>query len=331
MSQKAITWILFVVNLILMGILIAMLWLPTRVKKGPEEARAYFVRDISALPYWVAQEKGFFDSVGVKLKADEVIRVGDEIAMIRRGTVVLGIGFPWDALIGKADTGLANFRVIYSVFGTPERPATALVAARGSGIASLSNLKGKRIGYWQDTRAYLEVPPILVALGVDTAGTRMMALSASEMPTAFADNRCDAMLVYEPLRSLFLSDTENIIVVEDGFLEKHLAPNGRLPVSVIFTAIPNLKLRHESTVRLIKALNMAVDYIKANPEEAKKIASSNLNLPEGAEFTLPEFRRYDEEDYGTIESYVKKLSEMSVILFEPTNLKDLYLRTADIK
>lgn len=331
MSQKAITRILIVVNLILMGILFIILWLPSRVTRGPEEARAYFIRDISSLPYWVAQEKGFFDSVGVKIRAEEVIRVGDEIAMIRRGTVALGIGFPWDALIGKADTGLASFRVVYSVFGTPEKPATALVAAKGSGITSLRDLTGKRIGYWQDTRGSLEVPAILLALGVDTTGTKMVALSASEMPTAFADKRCEAMLVFEPMRTQYLADTDNILVVEDGFLEKHLAAGARLPVSVIFTSLPNLKLRNESTVRAIKALNMAVDYIRSNPDEARKIAKANLNLPDGAEIVLPEFRRYDEEDYGVIESYTKKLSEMSVILFEPPDLKNLYLRTTDIK
>jgi ABC-type nitrate/sulfonate/bicarbonate transport system substrate-binding protein len=331
MSQKAITRILIVVNLILIGILIVILWLPGRIRKGPEEARVYFMRDISSLPYWVAQEKGFFDSVGVKIKAEEVVRVGDEIAMVRRGTVVLGIGFPWDALIGKADTGLANFRVAYSVFGTPEKPATALIATKESGITGLKDLTGKRIGYWQDTRGSLEIPAILLALGVDTAGTKMVALSSGEMPTAFADNRCEAMVVFEPVRTQYLADTDNILVVEDGFLEKYLAAGGRLPVSAVFTSVPNLKLRRESTVRSVKALNMAVNYIRANPDEAKKIARANLSLPEGAEIVLPEFRRYDEEDYGAIETYMKKLNELSVILFEPPDLKNLYLRTSDIK
>lgn len=331
MNQKAITRILIVVNLILIGILIVILWLPGRVKKGPEEARVYFMRDISSLPYWVAQEKGFFDSVGVKVKAEEIVRVGDEIAMVRRGTVVLGLGFPWDALIGKADTGLANFRIVYSVFGTPEKPATALIATKESGIKGIKDLTGKRIGYLQDTRGSLGITAILLALGVDTAGTKMVALSSGEMPTAFADNRCEAMVIFEPVRTRYLADTDNILFVEDGFLEKYLAADGRLPVSVLFTSIPNLKLRRESTVRSVKALNMAVDYIRANPEEAKQIARANLSLPEGAEISLPDFRRYDEEDYGVIESYIKKLNEMSVILFEPPDLKNLYLRTSDIK
>ncbi len=331
MSQKAITRILIVVNLILIGILIVILWLPGRIRKGPEEARVYFMRDISALPYWVAQEKGFFDSVGVIVKAEEVVRVGDEIAMIRRGTVVLGLGFPWDALIGKADTGLANFRVVYSVFGTPDKPATALLARKDAGITSVKDLTGKRIGYWQDTRGALEVPAILLSLGVDTAGVKMVALSSGEMPTAFADNRCEAMVVFEPVRTQYLADTDNILVLEDGFLEKYLVSGGRLPVSAVFTSVPNLRLRRDATVRAVRALNMAVDYIRANPAEAEKIARANLTLPEGADLALPEFRRYDEEDYMVIESYMKKLNEMSVILFEPPDLKNLYLRTSDIK
>ncbi|MEO0181415.1 MAG: ABC transporter substrate-binding protein [candidate division WOR-3 bacterium] len=331
MSQKAITRILIVVNLILMVILFVILWLPGRVRKGPEEARLYFMRDISSLPFWIAQEKGFFDSVGVKIRAEEVVRVGDEIAMVRRGTVVLGVGFPWDALVGKADTGLVNFRVVYSLFGTPEKPATALISMKGFGVARLNDLTGKRIGYWQDTREALEIPAILLSLGVDTSGIKMVALSSGEMPTAFADNRCDAMLVFEPMRTQYLADSAAVILLEDAFLEKHLAPDGRLPVSVIFTSVPNLKLRREGTVRAIKALNMAVDYMKANPDEAKRIARANLNLPENAEVPLPEFRRYDEEDYAVIESYIKRLSELSVVLFEPPGLKNLYLRTTDIK
>lgn len=331
MSQKAITRILIVVNLILIGILIVILWLPSRVMKGPEEARVYFVRDISSLPYWVAQEKGFFDSVEVKIKAEEVVRIGDEIAMIRRGTVVLGIGFPWDALIGKADTGLGNFRVAYSVFGTSEKPSSALVAVKGKGVKELKDLIGKRIGYWQDTRGALEIPPIMLAAGVDTAGMKMIPLSTSEIPTAFADNRCDAMVVFEPFRTQYLADTSGFTILEDGFLEKRLAPEGRLPVSVIFSSVPNLRLRRESTVRVVRAMDMAVDYINANPDEARRIARDNLDISEGSDLTLPEFRKYDQEDHVVIESYIKKLNELSVVLFEPPNLKNLYLRTSDIK
>ncbi|MGB9590644.1 MAG: ABC transporter substrate-binding protein, partial [Candidatus Hydrothermia bacterium] len=277
------------------------------------------------------QEKGFFDSVGVNIKAEEVVRVGDEIAMIRRGTVVLGLGFPWDAIIGKADTGLTNFRVVYSVFGTPDNPITALIARKDAGIAGMKDLTGKRIGYWQDTRGALEVPAILLSLGIDTMGVRMIALSAGEMSTAFADNRCEAMIVFEPVRTQYLADTDNILVLEDGFLEKHLASGGQLPVSAVFTSVPNLKLRREATIKTIKAINMAVDYIKANPADAEKIARANLTIPEDANLVLPEFRKYDEEDYTVIESYMKRLSEMSVILFGPPDLKNLYLRTSDIK
>ncbi len=329
MSKRAVTNILVVVNIFLIAILVLILWLPGRNKKEVAEARVFFTRDIASLPYWVAQEKGYFDSVQVKVKGDEVPRIGDEIDMVGRGTMILGLGATWDALIGKATTNLPKYRVIYSVFGTPDAPQTALVARADKEITSINDLTGKRLGYFQDTRGNLTIPALLAEAGVDTAGIKMTALSTSEIPTAFIDNRCEAMVVYEPFRSLFIADTDNVVLLEDGFLEKHLVSD--LPVALGFTSIANFKLRNKTTVKLIKAMNLAVDFINSNPDEAEAIALANLGLPEGTHLKLPKFSKYNEQDPQVITAYLNRLKSLSVILFEVPDLKDIYLRSSDVK
>jgi len=331
MKSRVLTNILIVVNIILAAILIFILWLPSRNKKEAAESRIFFTRDISSLPYWVAKEKGYFDSLHVKVTGDEVPRISDEIDMVGRGTLTLGIGVPWDAFIGKATTNLPKYRVIYSVFGTAESPQTALVARKDAGITSLAGLTGKRLGFNQETRQNITIPAILLGLGVDTTGIRMTPLSASEMATAFVDNRCDALVALEPYRTIFLADTDDIVVVEDGFLEKHLASQSALPVATIFTSVANLKLRNRSTIPVIKAMNKAVDYIKANPEDAARIARENMGLAPEAQVKVPDFRKYDQEDPQVIAGYMANLKSMSAILFEVPDLKDLYLRTSDVK
>ena len=321
MSKSALTKILAVVNVLLAAVLFYILWSAGAKRHAAAEVRVFFYRDPSALPLWVAVEKGFFDTTVVKVKTEEIPRLGDEVGMVSRGAVLVGVGFPWEGFISRASADLDKFRLVYTTVGTKDKPVTALVAWRESGVKTLKDLAGKRVGYLQDLRLNLYLKPLLAKEGVDTAGVKLVPLSFSEMRSAFIDKRAEALVAPEPLRTYFLSDTEDVVLVEDAFLEKHLVSPYFWGATV--TSIANLRLRAEATKAVVDGLKKGLEFVRSNPSEAGKILRENLGLENLTQLELPQFADASQVKDQELQAFFDALKGAGAVLFEMPQAKVL--------
>ena len=327
MRERVITWVLYVVNAILAVILVLIILAPGSRAKRTLEVKVFYYRDLGCLPFWTATELGFFDSVGIRVSSEEVPKIGDEIDAVANGGAFYGFGFPFDLLLLKG-SGDTRIRLGYLAVSSTQKPFWALLVDREAGIDSLKALTGHRIGYLQDTRQRFELSSWLLEQGVDTSGIKWVPMTTSEMATAFADKRCEALVAPEPVRSRLMADSDRIAVLRDGFLEEVLGVNGVLPVSEGFTSLANLKLRNEEISRITKALSMAIDTLRADPQLAQRMAQEFTDAQ--GPVNLPDFKKFNEIDPGLLEGFLARLKELEVALFD-MDTKVLLISPKDLK
>jgi ABC-type nitrate/sulfonate/bicarbonate transport system substrate-binding protein len=324
-------YLLTLLNVILATILLYILIYPKIQAGKVVEARILFEKDISALPLYIAEEKGFFDSLKIKVTIEETYKSGEEFDEIAKTTAHLGSGIPWSTLLFKSAARPKAVRLILSMESTISEPYDAIFVKkerlRRKRIRKYKDFEGKRLGFPRGTMYDLLLKYFLQGEGVNVDRIVFVPVSQSEMDSAIQNNLVDILLAVEPARSILMGD-KSVELFEDAFLEKHLITP--FPVGAHFTSLANVNLNKRIVKRLQSALNMAVDVIRTNPEEALNVAKKYLEIPENLELNLFSFKKYDEMDQTTLERFSKLLYDAGVVLFE-VPVSEMFLKPEEIR
>lgn len=324
--------ILTLVNLVLAAILIGILIYP-RIQAGKVvQTKVVYEPNLYAAPLFVAMEEGYFDSLHVQVTAEKADRPGDEIDEVVKGKASVGFGAPWNTFFFKVSARPSAYRVIASAQATVTTPQTALVTLKRPPrprrpIRRISQLLGRRVGFLTGSKDHFLLRYVLKKEGIDPELVSFVALSLTDMTTALDDGVVDALLVIEPLRSLYLN-RKDIRVLEDGFVEKNFFTP--YPIGVTYTSVVSLDLKRNETRRVIRAVERALEFIRAFPESTKAILRKHLELPDTLDFNLPDFAGYRDLDLTTLDRLFQSLRETEVLLRD-FDYKDLLLQPHEVR
>ncbi|MCF6192123.1 MAG: ABC transporter substrate-binding protein [Candidatus Hydrothermae bacterium] len=308
--------LLAVVNTVLFFILIFILIRPQIQARSQVSGKIAYALTPYALPIWVAADNGYFDSLKVDVALDLQIRRADEVELVANGASQFSGGTLFETFI-PAIVRRAHVYRLFTVFqSTRTEPQTALIARRG--IRKPTDLKGKRVGYWDQTRDDELLRQFLEAEGIPPRSVSLIPLTFTEIAHALEKNRVDAVLAYEPWRTYY-QQQKGVRVLEDGFLENRL--HTPLLLGTLYTSMLNLQLNRAATDRIGRALNMALSFIRSNPDSARNIlvrhlleSDSTLTVPDS--FPLPKFQTYRELEPSILKAFVQRLREVNLLLVE---------------
>ncbi len=322
--------ILTVVNIILAAILVYILIQPKIQASKIVEAKIYYRDDVSATPLYIAEANGYFDSLKVKVTVEEIGKPGEDVENVLKGIGQLASGTDWGMFLFKAKARPGVYRIVANATSTISVPYTALLAPPKSKIKKLSDLVGKKVGYLRGTKYEYLLRYALRSQGINDSLVEYTPLMMSEMKNVFNPDSAlvavDAVLAVEPYRTLLIKQGARII--EDGFLEKYTVTP--FPVGVTYTSVTNLQLRKNATQRVVKAINMAIDFMRKHPDSATAIVKTKLNVPEEVSLMLPTFEKYNEIDPAQLDRYVDVLKKANV-LFVDIETDSMMLSPEEIK
>ncbi len=90
-----------------------------------------------------------------------------------------------------------------------------LVARKDSGIATVADLAGKRIGFFKGSTAHFGLMMALRQLGIRRDQVELFDMTPAEQLSALANNRIDAAMVWEPwMHRMIRSGTARIVETE---------------------------------------------------------------------------------------------------------------------
>lgn len=329
--------LLGIIDILLAAILVFIIEYPVLKAKKEVEGKVLYVRDISALPLFVAQEKGYFDSLKVKVNLVEAGINGDEVDQVKNGTAQAAFGTDMAMFVYKGAIKPDAFKIIYVTEASIDNPQTKLITLRTTTYRNLKSLEGKRIGYYSRTKDNRWIRYIVKNAEGDPEKVKTLPQSQAEVITGLTDKNVDYLLARTP-EAQILEASRKLKVVEDGVLENYVS--APFIMNIGYTSVANMQFYQEPTKRIMKAIIKAIDFIRNNPDEALKIANKYFEIdsiivkvglkPEDVNISLPEFRKSFELDPSEIQKATDRMMDAEILLKEADFSGDL-LKQQELK
>lgn len=247
--------------------LAALAWLAPGIAGAADSLRIAASRAPVSLPLYVARERGFF--------ADEQLDVA--IADCIGGTRCLR-----ELLDGRADIATTSeMPVVLAAFSHADVAIVAtlvhatdnlkLIARKASGVTKSEQLDGRKVGVIAGTAAQFLLETHLLDVGVDPRHVTMVPLQAEETVAALKSGRIDAVAVWEPYGYAALHGAGAVglrLPLGGGYIESYNLVGGR----ALFARGDAL------SVRLLRAVDRAEQFILAHPADAQAILRDKLGL-----------------------------------------------------
>jgi ABC-type nitrate/sulfonate/bicarbonate transport system substrate-binding protein len=235
--------------------------------------------DLSAL-FWIAKDRGYFAEHGVNVQFK---------------TRESGLASLTDLLAGQVDLAtISEFVFASHVLDRPDLRILSvvgqidhvrLVARKDRGVTQVSDLKDKRIGLVRNSIAEYHLHLFLMLHQVSLEGIQTVDLSPTDEVKAITRGDIDAAIVWEPFAREMQNELGNNAV-------SWSAQSGQDYYWLLIGTDETLRKRSSAIRSVMAALAAAEDFMRNQPDEAKRIVASQIGsnhmpeLWEASHFTL---------------------------------------------
>jgi NitT/TauT family transport system substrate-binding protein len=289
-----------------------------------------------ALPYFVALDEKLFEKAGIEVVDHKFnsptalvdAYLSNQIEVGPYGTA------PGIALAAEAQNPgtLKLFGFSGGIEGT-EYVNSSLIVKKGSGIHSISDLKGKKIGHMPSIQWQTNAKYILRNAGINPdKDVVLTGLAPNTQIAAVVSGAIDALIAIEPLGSIAISkgDVEPIVINVGAKYVTNPWFGGGAVMTTKF-----IKERPEVARKVMMVLREATDKIKANFDQYRPLLAKYAGVPEAV---LPVVRKLvfvnerdvTESDFKSQQNVLDMLYKEKVIPVA-LNIKDKFVRMEDIK
>lgn len=232
-----------------------------------------------SLPFFVAEQEGYFAAEGVSIKINEVIGGHRSLQQVLDGNADLGTCS--EAVVMFNSFKRDDFAILASFVSSAED--VKLVAHPRSGIENAAHLSQKRVGTIVGSASHYYLTTLAVLNGVDPKSIKIVSLQPEAMANALAQGQVDAIASWQP--SAYLSERAvpgAKVVADSGFY------------NVFFNLVVARNLigrRDEDLARVLRALDRAQRHIATKPAAARELLKSRLALDSAyIEWIWPRYR-----------------------------------------
>jgi aliphatic sulfonates family ABC transporter substrate-binding protein len=150
--------------------------------------------------------------------------------------------------------------------------AEGLVARRDSGIRGITDLKGKRVGFFKGSTAHYGIVTALRQHGMRVDQVTLVHLSPAEQLAALAKGQIDAAMVWEPWIQKMIHEANARLVETEGDLGIYMNVDGY--------AVRRDWLRdnRDAAVRFLRALLMAHDVVQKDARIAIRGLAQEMEI-----------------------------------------------------
>jgi ABC-type nitrate/sulfonate/bicarbonate transport system substrate-binding protein len=238
----------------------------------------------TALPLWVAMEKGLFEDEGLQVEYTNIENIA---------TLPPALGSSFDIVlstptlaISSTAQGIPMVEVAGSSIDSDANPASFLMAGPDSGITKVDQLDGKTIGVLNETGT-LHIATLywLQKEGVDIDSLNIVQVDGPAQADQLRSGRVDAVETVTP----FSGQIKAVGGVDLGTPYRSMADE----ITPIYWAARTdwAQKNDDAIARFVAALEAGQDFIASNDEEARSILQARTGYPDEvvAKLTLPTF------------------------------------------
>lgn len=262
----------------------------------------------SALPFFIAEEEGYFDEVGLEYETTVLSSSNQMTDALVADQIDVSVNQSLIPIF-QASLQRPDSLKIFSVnLISQEHPFDAIMVPVESEVTSLSDLAELTIGVFPGTSATNSLDTFLIAEGVDTSNITYSPISPSSQIGALESGAVDALFAYEP--SVSIAEVNGLgRVVHESVYASIINPN---PLGVGAATSSFVSSHPEELALLEQVMHMAWDLIEEDPERALEIAVERFELDEEVadQMTLLPVRGYNDYDVVNLQSYADILFDI---------------------
>ncbi len=237
-------------------------------------------------PLFVAKEKGYFKEEGVDLELVTMEDVKVRFAALAGGKI--------DALATTVDTMPLYLKpdgpVYKYLFAVDDSKGGDGVVANKD-IETIAELKGKKVAFTEGSVSQFYINVLLQEAGLSESDIEVINMTAGDAGSAFVTGKVDAAVTWEPWLTRG-KQSEHGHVLHDSSRKPGLITD------VVLASEDVIKSRKEEIKAIYRAWVRAVEFAKANPDEANVIMAKGvggwLKKPDVFAETLTGIAYYDE-------------------------------------
>lgn len=242
----------------------ALLAAPSVQAQAPTRMTIATGVDPSFAPFYVARIGGFFERNGL----DVTVNTGPSGSAM----VAFLVGNQINSAYGAEQAGVSSHLVDSNVVAVAE--GTALlrwISVLGRNVASMDELKGKRVGVARGTGSETFWLSVVSKLNLNPADYTIVNVEAPEMVAALERGNIDAFAVWEPwpTRAMRAIPNTRILVSNDAI---------QIVRNFIYMNKGWAQGNAETTQRFLRSLIQAQEFIAAEPDQAAQQVSRFLRL-----------------------------------------------------
>ncbi|NUP68597.1 MAG: aliphatic sulfonate ABC transporter substrate-binding protein [Nonomuraea sp.] len=227
----------------------------------------------------------------------------------------IGSGATWLPASGKAKIIAPN------MLGQADR----VITYPDSGVSSVKDLKGKKVGVPEGTSGDMILELALKEAGLSGKDVQKVNMDPSTVVTAFSAKQIDAAAIWYPLIDTIKKNVPGLVELTKS---EDYYPRLSFPSS--FVARNELVAEDAATVtKVVKVLQEANDWVAAHPAEAETLTASFLKAPEqqfkgasGVTKILPTAELVKLAKDGSVNGWYKGLADLFVTMGKLTTSPD---------
>jgi len=230
-----------------------------------------------SLDFFVALEKGYFQEEGLEVDLHSFRGSSDLTDAIMNGKVNFAsqLGMVTQ-LLPQLRSNKAMVRFIGFTADATESAmrGPVLIAKKGSGIQSITDLKGKTIGIFPGANFKIFIEAALRSEGLKLEDVTLMPIAPQEQIAAFLS--VDALLSLDPITS-GLQYKQGAVVIADRLAARYISDNFLTSATSVHAAFA--EAHPEAVKRVEAALNRAIEFIRESPDQTADILAKHTGLP----------------------------------------------------
>jgi len=242
----------------------------------------------SSLPFFVAQERGFFKEQGIDAEMIRLIGGPPNVsALITNQIDAAAVLVTIEGM--NANLKKPGVAMYISVNGqNAEYQMEQFVVRKGLSVRTLADLKGKKLMSAPGPANVTMAKAVLAAAGLKEGDYTIDQLDMGQHVNAMTAGTFDAGYTLEPnatmMRKLGVAST-----LEAGVIAKYILgdPKANAWVAGGVVSTDFVKSRPDVAKRFAAAWAKAIDFINANPKEARKHLTKNTLTPDDVIDTVP--------------------------------------------
>lgn len=277
---------------------------------------------IAHLPILVAKDQGYLADIPLEMRVFG--SSNDLLASLAKNDVNFTTTVAMAPVAAREVINFKNgkesdVRVFSYSETTAEEPFDSVFVASSSPIASLADLKGKRVGLFPGTTAKNILALLLqTTASIPKDSVQWVFLPPNLQIEALKSGDIDALYTYETTRTV--AEINGLKKIHGSVIASILnkAPYGCSAVNRVYEAN-----NPDTCKKLIEALDKAVLFIRTNPEECRRILQTEQSLPQEVASKCNLERRFTSTEV-TEAANIQRLQEFIGKLVEAGELRDTF-------